>query len=666
MQRATDINARQINGSQRDGEAEMRFSAKEAFVSVGNRSWMSLDLIISSVGALMAAVLAFLGLGRRPRHPAQVWFAIGMVLLALEALACGAVLAAESMSIQWRWEWIRVAVSTSVMGPWILFSASYSRGDQSQATSLRTRLAAGASLVLLLLGIGFPEALIGPRQELRGRAPLGELGYLVSLYGLIGSVAILTNLERTYRHAVGVMRWRIKYMVLGVGIIFVSRLFLDSQSLVYSAVDTRLLGVSAPVLILGGLMMAVALRRSQAFSVDVYPSHAFLFRSLTILLAGIYLLVVGVLARVMTLFGGDAALPVKALFVLVALTALAVAFMSDRLRLRIRRFLSRHLRRPAYDYQRVWSTFTARTTSLVDEPAFCRAVVNWVSETFEVLSASIWMLDEGGQRLRFGGSTSLVETAAREMEAAGGNLEALIPDLTQLRRPVNLDDPSMEWVDTLRQLNPGVFPHGGDRSCVSLCAGGEFIGVLVVGDRVSGLPLSDEDLELLQCVGDQVAAGLLNIQLSRRLVRAKEMEAFQTMSAFFVHDLKNTAASLSLMLQNLEEHFADPEFRADAMRAVGKSVQHLNDLIGRLGVLRQELKLEPVESDLVEVVESAWEPPVSRCRSSWTGIFSPYREWSLIQASFTRWSRTWSSPWMPFRPTGESRCPLPRPTAGPC
>jgi len=138
-----------------------------------------------------------------------------------------------------------------------------------------------------------------------------------------------------------------------------------------------------------------------------------------------------------------------------------------------------------------------------------------------------------------------------------------------------------------------------------LSAGGEFLGVLVVGDRVSGLPLSDEDLDLLKCAGDQSAAGLLNQQLARRLVQAKEMEAFQTMSAFFVHDLKNTAASLSLMLQNLEEHFADPSFRADALRAVSKSVQHLNDLIGRLGVLRQELKLHPQVADLAAVVENA-------------------------------------------------------------
>ncbi len=61
------------------------------------------------------------------------------------------------------------------------------------------------------------------------------------------------------------------------------------------------------------------------------------------------------------------------------------------------------------------------------------------------------------------------------------------------------------------------------------------------------------------------------------------MEAFQTMSAFFVHDLKNTASTLNLMLQNLPVHFDDPAFREDALRGVSKTVAHINRLIGRLG-----------------------------------------------------------------------------------
>ena len=41
----------------------------------------------------------------------------------------------------------------------------------------------------------------------------------------------------------------------------------------------------------------------------------------------------------------------------------------------------------------------------------------------------------------------------------------------------------------------------------------------------------------------------------------KELEAFQTMSAFLIHDLKNAASTLGLMLENLPTHFDNPAFR---------------------------------------------------------------------------------------------------------
>jgi putative PEP-CTERM system histidine kinase len=122
---------------------------------------------------------------------------------------------------------------------------------------------------------------------------------------------------------------------------------------------------------------------------------------------------------------------------------------------------------------------------------------------------------------------------------------------------------------------------------------------------VNGMPFTSEDFDLLKSIGDQVGANLLNMQLSRRLVQAKELEAFQTMSAFFVHDLKNTASSLSLLLQNLPTHFHDPAFRADALRAVGKGVERINELITRLGLLRQSMKIEARLADLNEAVEQA-------------------------------------------------------------
>jgi hypothetical protein len=69
-----------------------------------------------------------------------------------------------------------------------------------------------------------------------------------------------------------------------------------------------------------------------------------------------------------------------------------------------------------------------------------------------------------------------------------------------------------------------------------------------------------------------------------------------------VHDLKNTAASLNLMLKNLPVHFDDPAFREDAVRGIGNTARRIDEMIGRLSALRQRPAFKPVAVDLNQLV----------------------------------------------------------------
>jgi putative PEP-CTERM system histidine kinase len=101
-------------------------------------------------------------------------------------------------------------------------------------------------------------------------------------------------------------------------------------------------------------------------------------------------------------------------------------------------------------------------------------------------------------------------------------------------------------------------------------------------------------MDLLACIGNQLAGAFLNHALTEKVLQAKELEAFQTISTFFVHDLKNAANSLNLTLQNLPVHFDDPEFRADTVKTVGRTVERINQMILKLSSLRHELQLHRV------------------------------------------------------------------------
>jgi putative PEP-CTERM system histidine kinase len=222
----------------------------------------------------------------------------------------------------------------------------------------------------------------------------------------------------------------------------------------------------------------------------------------------------------------------------------------------------------------------------------------------------MWLVDERGDGFEFGASTALSPRQADRLRLRTAEAADLVSALRDQEEPIDIDSSKEGWPGLVRQLHPDAFAEGGNRLCAPLRAGGELLGLMVLGDRVGNVPFSVQDSDLLKAVAGQAAAGLLNIRLSTRLSQAKQLEAFQAMSAFFVHDLKNTASTLSLMLRNFPIHYQDPNFREDALRGISKTVTHINELISRLSMLRQELTVCPVECDLNEVVKAGLESQV--------------------------------------------------------
>lgn len=578
---------------------------------------MDPKVILAFAGAALAAVLALGWLVLKHQTAAHWSFAGGMMILAVDTALAGLVVLAPTaeaiLSIQ---DW-RLGCAALLPGAWLIYSLCYSRGNGAEFLRRWRWGIFGAVLIPVLLVVGFnSQQLTGTTGASSGPVrivALGWAGKVLQVALLTGMLLALVNLEKTFRSTVGLMRWRVKFVMIGLAVILGGRIYGSSQAILFSGEQFPVFGVLGASLLVGTLLIVFSLARTGLAEIDVYPSHALLHGSLSVLLAGAYLLMVGLFAEVVAALGGDQAFLAKSLFLLVALVGLVALLLSDRFRQGTQRFVSRHLRRPMYDYRRIWSLYTERTAAQRDRTGFCSAVATLIAETFSVLAVTVWIVDTSRRRLQFGASTSLTGEAAGELMDAemlelGEASSALLAAVRAAPEPLDMDETGGKWVDTLRRCNPDYFGKGGNRVCVPLVAGGQVLGLITLTDRVSGARFSTEDHDLLKCIGDQVAAGLLNLQLSQKLLEAKEFEAFQSMSAFFVHDLKNTASTLSIMLENLPVHFDSAEFRADALRGIGKSVEHVNRLVERLTLLRRGLEVEVVTADLNELVKVALEP----------------------------------------------------------
>ena len=570
---------------------------------------MTLFLFLPFVAGLSSLALAMASLVRRKPSPATWCFFAGMAVLGVDSILTGLGLRASGLGDLIYWLTAAFIVKSLVPVIWLCFSLAHSRADSREAlTRWRIPLAV-SGLLPMALSVVFRDQLF---QVVPGGTAgnvwllqFGAIATALNVVYLVVLVLILMNLEQTFRSAVGTMRWRLKFVVLALVVIFGARLYVGSQEILFSAPNMALWAVESGALLIGCVFLALSYARTGWTEIAVYPSSAVLRSSLTILIVGGYLFVVGVLAQIVRRFGGAELFQVQALVVLLGMAGLAVLLLSDRARQKIHAFVVRHFRKAQHDSVRVWTLFSRRLASVTDQARLCSVSATLISETFDVLSVTLWLLDEEKGRLVVAASTSRQAPRDSDTDSADIASSAVTVGLQGKSSPFDLEEANEAWVEELRRLNSSAFASGGRRLCIPLRAGEQSLGVIVLADRINGAIYTVEELELLSCIGDQITSVVLNLRLATVVAHAKELEAFRTMSTFFVHDLKNAAASLNLMLKNLPVHFDEPAFREDALRGVGNTARRIDDMIARLSALRQRTEFVRADTDLNQLVSEA-------------------------------------------------------------
>lgn len=567
---------------------------------------MEWNFAVSFAAALLCGGVALLAFLSDPRSFVHRVLALGVFFLGLTELFAALGDRAVFLSDLVRWQQWRLIPAALLPATWLVFSLSFARADYREAVRKWRALAiAAAALPLAIVSI-FWEAIFAIPADwgefLVTLLPLGWAGWLFHLCFLLASVLVLMNLEGTLRAAIGSQRWQIKFVVLGVGSWFAVQVYLLSQALLFARVDLSLEPVNSCAIVAADLLVLVGLVRTRLRAVELYLSPRLITNSITLGLVGAYLIAVGILAGAVDYLGGSDNFSLVVFFVFLALLVLAVVLLSDQLRLGLRRFVTRNLRRPRYDYRKEWMGFTERTTSVVEVRELCAAVAKMAAETFGVPAVNVWLVDEPRNQLSLGGSTVLSESGLGRQPSLLEDAAALLRHLRSEAAVIDFEDSAEAGSVELRQAHASFFTSSQTRYAVPLVAARRLIAVMTLSDRASREGFSLEDFDLLKTVADQAAGALLNLELSQRLVKAKEMEAFQTLSAFFTHDLKNLASMLSLTVQNLPANFDNPEFRRDALRVISESVAKMDTMCSRLSAVSHELEVDKHPIDLSELV----------------------------------------------------------------
>ena len=205
---------------------------------------LSYTLIISLAAACLACMVAALALYRDPHPLVHKILAAGMAVLAVEAVLTFLSREAAGPGDMIAWQRWRYLASAFLPALWLAFGLSYARADYRE-NLLRWKWTLCVVLIipLVLTGVYREGLFTGPPVWIPDTGwviPLGWAGYTFNLFLLIAFIMILLDLEKTLRGSRGVMRWQIKFTVLGLIALFGARIFTASQNILYRSVNLDL------------------------------------------------------------------------------------------------------------------------------------------------------------------------------------------------------------------------------------------------------------------------------------------------------------------------------------------------------------------------------------------------------------------------------------------
>ena len=139
-------------------------------------------------------------------------------------------------------------------------------------------------------------------------------------------------------------------------------------------------------------------------------------------------------------------------------------------------------------------------------------------------------------------------------------------------------------------------------------------GIAQVSEDVSAIAKGELDRRIILESSDDYRSLADNInvvtdQLRAQIAREEETRQFQSfmrLSAMLTHDLKNAIEGLSLTVGNMERHFDNPQFRADALKGLTGATNKLKALVARLSRPMTSLSGEhkrPTDVDLVPIIQ---------------------------------------------------------------
>lgn len=443
-------------------------------------------------------------------------------------------------------------------------------------------------IALTLLGQDLPAL---ATNELLSRILIG--GRLV--LSIIGLVLV----ENLFRNSPQSRRWRIKYLCFGVGALFAYDFFLYADAVLFHFITADVFAARGITNLLVVPLFVVYTARDRKAGPEVDVSRNFVFRSATFIGAGLYLLVMAAAGYYVREFGGTWSGFLQAIFFFAAVLLLVVPLSSGSVRAYARVAIEKSFFKYKYDYRSEWLRFIRTVATSESGQTLPRRVIQAVGDIADSPAGGLW-LRRKSENYELTASWNLSRWKLSAADAAIPADGALLQFLERTQWIVDLDELATQpdRYTAIGELPPWLKPLSDAWLIVPLIHHECLFGLIVLGRPRAPRQLTWEDFDILKTVGRQAASYLAEQEVADALTEAQQFEAFNKRFAFVVHDIKNLASQLSLLLSNAAKHRTNVRFQEDMLETVKQSVDKMNRML-------RQLHAEPDKRLLPSAVELA-------------------------------------------------------------
>ncbi|MFT5923164.1 MAG: putative PEP-CTERM system histidine kinase [Paraglaciecola sp.] len=447
---------------------------------------------------------------------------------------------------------------------WLLFLASCLRDNFTNIVEVLSRKQTWLILTLPITAIALPYL------------DMDKESWTFLLQTVI-ALQVLVLLEVIYRQA-GENRWALKPLIIYLAIIsvfefvtFANALMVDQININYISARGYVYSALIPFLVL-------AIRRVKNWGVEIYISREIVMHSTLLMVAGVYLSVMAMLGYAVNYFGGEWGATIQVVLIVLSLSLLVTLFLSLSFRTKIKVFITKHFFANQFDYRHEWLKLThSLNTSESDENVFATALRGLI-QAIDYQTGCLIKNQNGELKVLADidkPSLNDDEQTVLLQFSAFFTSKNWIIDIEELR--------TQPYVYEGLKVNHGLLNGVSFQLVIPIYNEEKFWGMAVMqGSDNTSKKLNWELRDYLTAVNAQISNFLFHHQAAQQLAENAQFAAFTRMSAFIVHDLKNVAAQIDLILSNAEQHKDNPEFIDDTFETLHHTKARMDKMLHQL------------------------------------------------------------------------------------